>query len=85
MAGSSQEFDGWWNRSRFKVTVQIRSMRGVLLVPKKAVKEKNGCTYVKVKNQDGKAFYQSFIAGGSDLSNYWVVEGLSEGMEICLE
>ena len=84
MAGSSQEFDGWWNRSRFKVNVQIRSMRGVLLVPKKAVKEKNGCTYVKVKNQDGKAFYQSFIAGGSDLSNYWVVEGLSEGMEICL-
>ena len=65
--------------------MQIRAMQGVLLVPKKAVKEKNGCTYVKVKKENGEVYYQSFIAGGSDLSNYWVVEGLSEGMEICLE
>ena len=85
MAGSSEGNEGWWNRSRFKVTVQIRAMQGVLLVPKKAVKEKNGCTYVKVKKENGEVYYQSFIAGGSDLSNYWVVEGLSEGMEICLE
>lgn len=85
MAGSSEGNDGWWNRSRFKVAVRIRAMQGVLLVPKKAVKEKNGCTYVKVKKENGEVYYQSFIAGGSDLSNYWVVEGLSEGMEICLE
>ena len=85
MAGSSEGYDGWWNRSRFKVAVQIRAMQDVLLVPKKAVKEKNGCTYVKVKKENGEVYYQSFIAGGSDLSNYWVVEGLSEGMEICLD
>lgn len=85
MAGSSEGNDGWWNRSRFKVAVKIRAMQDVLLVPKKAVKEKNGCTYVKVKKENGEVYYQSFIAGGSDLSNYWVVEGLSEGMEICLE
>lgn len=85
MAGSSEGNEGWWNRSRFKVAVKIRTMQGVLLVPKKAVKEKNGCTYVKVKKENGEVYYQSFIAGGSDLSNYWVVEGLSEGMEICLE
>lgn len=85
MAGSSQGYEGWWNRSRFKISITIRSMQDVLLVPKKAVKEKNGCTYVKVKREDGGIVYQSFIAGGSDVSNYWVAEGLTEGMEICLD
>lgn len=85
MAGSSQGYEGWWNRSRFKLSITIRSMQDVLLVPKKAVKEKNGCTYVKVKDDNGGIVYRSFVAGGSDLSNYWVAEGLTEGMELCLD
>ena len=85
MAGSAQGYEGWWNRSRFQVKVNIRTMNHVLLVPKNAVLEENGYTYVKVKTEDGGVHYVNFIAGGSDSSNYWVVEGLTEGMEICLE
>jgi len=85
LAGSSQDEDGWWNRTWYDVSVDIRRMNNVLLVPKKAVIEKNGVTYVRVLQEGGEARLQSFIAGGSDSTNYWVVEGLTEGMEICLE
>lgn len=85
MAGSSQGREGWWSRSRFSISVQIRSMENVLLVPKKAVTEVAGSTYVKVKLEDGKIQYRSFVAGGADTVNYWVVDGLMEGMELCLE
>lgn len=85
MAGSAQGYEGWWNRSRFQIKVNIRTMNHVLLVPKSAVLEDGGYTYVKVKASDGGVHYVNFIAGGSDSANYWVVEGLTEGMEICLE
>lgn len=85
MAGSTRGDDGWWNRTSFKVEVPIRSMENVLVVPKKAVTMVAGRTYVRVKTQNGEIQYRSFIAGGSDNTNYWVVEGLTEGMELCLE
>ena len=67
------------------MTATIREMDNVLLVPKKAVTEKNGCTYVNVMDEQGNVTPRSFVAGGYDASNYWVIEGLSEGMIICLE
>lgn len=75
----------WWNRYRYTVTATIREMDNVLVVPKKAVTEKNGCTYVNVVDEQGNVTACSFVAGGYDASNYWVIEGLSEGMVICLE
>lgn len=84
MAGSNQT-DNWWSRASYNVTVTTRSMDNVLVVPKKAVKENNGATYVNVKLADGTVETRSFIAGGSNNSYYWIVEGLTEGMEICLE
>lgn len=76
---------GGWNRGYYKVEATLRSMDGVVLVPRKAVKDHSGVPYVMVKQPDGTVKYQSFLAGGSDNSNYWVVDGLTEGMELCIE
>lgn len=85
MAGSSMGYEGWWNRSRFSVTVETRKMGNVLLVPRTAVDESEGIYYVSVLNEDGSISTKTFIAGGFDTSNYWVVDGLTEGMVVCLE
>ena len=75
----------YYRNSQFEVRTEIRKMSNVLLIPKQAVKEKNGNTYVYIKNSDGTVTAQSFIAGGSNQTEYWVLEGLEEGMTICLE
>lgn len=77
-------FEGYWSRGYTRVTATIRNMDNVLLVPRSAVTESNGRTYVKVRLESGEIQYRSFIAGGYNASNYWVVEGLTEGMELCL-
>lgn len=77
--------NGGWNRNRFEVTVPIRGVENVVLIPKRAVTVYNQNTFVKMKQQDGSFTYVSFISGGADQENYWVVEGLDEGMEVCLE
>lgn len=84
MAVTNTTPGNWWNPLRYNVTAQIREMDNVLVVPKKAVTEKQGCTYVNVI-EDGKVVARSFVAGGYDSANYWVIEGLTEGMEVCLE
>ncbi len=85
MAVSNTNGNEWWNRYRYNVSAKIREMDNVLVVPRNAVWEVNGNTYVYVKDEQGNMKAQSFVAGGFDSSNYWVIEGLSEGMEICLE
>ncbi|MBR4731282.1 MAG: HlyD family efflux transporter periplasmic adaptor subunit [Lachnospiraceae bacterium] len=74
----------WWNRYRFTINAKLRNIDSVLLVPKQAVYEVGGKTYVCIKDKDGKFKEQSFVAGGSNDAYYWVVEGLTEGMEVCL-
>ena len=68
----------------FSVKANVREVKDVVLVPKRAVTTVDGITYVTVE-EDGKQVLKSFIAGGSDSTNYWVIEGLSEGTKICLE
>lgn len=85
MAGSSMGYEGWWNRSRFTVSLNLRTMDNVLLVPRSAVVDIDGYTYVTVKDENGNLKNVSFIAGGFDATYYWVVEGLSEGMVVCLD
>lgn len=85
LMGSVETEDGRWILNRYGVTVRYRGMKNVLLVPRQAVKVISGNTYVKVKLENGEIQYRGFVAGGSDNKNYWVVEGLTEGMEICLE
>lgn len=84
MAYNSMFAGGFWNRRTFEVAGQVRSMGNVVLVPKGAVTVSGGCTYVNVVQEDGSVVNQSFVAGGSDNSYYWVVDGLTEGMVLCL-
>ncbi len=83
--GSAVMGGGGWNRSRFEVKAPIRGVADVVLVPKRAVTIHNKNTFVKVKEQDGSIVYIPFVSGGASQDYYWVAEGLSEGMEICLE
>lgn len=84
MSGSGQMSGSGWYRNRFTVETDVRVMEDVILVPKTAVKQKDGSYYVRVKSEDGIS-YVSFVPGGSDLSNFWAAAGLKEGMEICLD
>lgn len=83
MAAATESVEGWWNRNRFEVSAQIREMEHVLVVPKKAVKEIDGNTYVCVENEDGSTYVTGFIAGGYDQQFYWVIDGLTERCKVC--
>lgn len=85
ISGSALSEEGKWERSTFKLTVTIRSMKNVVLVPKAAVTTESGISYVRVIKDDGSVEQVSFIPGGSDNNYYWVAEGLTEGMTICWE
>ena len=76
---------GYWNRYVYKVAGTVREIDNVVIVPKKAVTEIDGCTYVSVVQKSGEIVAQRFISGGYNADYYWVVDGLTEGMEICLE
>ncbi len=75
----------WRNPQPYTVKTDIREMNNVLVVPKSAVTEVNGHTYVKVMDDKGNVKVCSFVAGGYDGTNYWIIEGLSEGMVVCLK
>ena len=75
----------WWVAKRYTVDAQLRVMDDVLLVPKSAVFDIAGKTYVYVKDANGEVKAQGFISGGFNESYYFVVQGLSEGMEVCLK
>ncbi len=77
--------DEWWNRYRYTVKADIRQMENVIVVPKKAVTEINGRTYVNVVDKDGNVKSCCVVTGGYDSANYWIIEGLSEGMVVCLK
>ena len=85
ISGTNQDSSGWWNITWLEVEATLRSMDNVILIPKSAVYEVKGSTYVTVRDDNGALRMVSFIAGGSDLENYWVAEGLEEGMTICWE
>lgn len=84
-AVSSTNALGFLDRTTYKVTAETRRMGDVLVIPKAAVWSNNGNEYVFVRGSDGKVTARSFIAGGYNASQYWVLEGLEEGMELCLE
>lgn len=76
---------GFLMRATYKITAQTRRMDNVLIIPKSAVWTTEGNYYVYVREADGTVRPQSFIAGGYDLTSFWVLEGLEEGMNLCLE
>jgi len=80
--GSREGGRSAWSRSVFKIDGYVTKARDVLLVPKSAVSEVKGDYFVKVV-ENGEAEYVSVLIGGSDDKNYWIIDGLTEGMEIC--
>ncbi len=76
---------GIWDRAVFSIAANLRTMDDVLIVPRAAVTEYGGSTYVTVRQEDGTLKSVAFISGGSDTNGYWVAEGLTEGMTICWE
>lgn len=85
ISGTTLVDGGRWDRNTFKVTVQVRSEKNVLTVPKSAVTVKDNSAYVTVIKEDGSVENVSFIPGGSDTNQYWIADGLTEGMTICWE
>ncbi len=81
---SSNVFD-WNSWMQFKVEASVREMKDVVLVPKDAVWSWRGKTYVVVADENGQMRAQSFVSGGYDYTYYWVAEGLTEGMVLCLK
>ncbi|MBR3825890.1 MAG: hypothetical protein IKJ39_11920 [Lachnospiraceae bacterium] len=77
--------DNRYDPKPFTVVAKTREMDHVLVVPKSAVTEVDGKTYVNVKDEQGNVKMCSFVAGGYDDTNYWIIEGLSEGMVVCLK
>lgn len=76
---------GEWRRVDFRVNGTAREMDNVIVVPRAAVTDIDGNLYVNVLQEDGSIVTRSFIAGGSDMYNYWAITGLEEGMTICYE
>ena len=72
-----------------KVSYEVKSrdnvIENVVIVPLKAVTMTEDQTYVTVVNEDGTRTMRSFIAGGVSTAGYWVIEGLEEGMTVCLD
>lgn len=85
VAATQTGANNWWSRTRFGTSATVRVMENVVLVPKKAVWLVDGNTYVHVMNDNGEVVATSFVAGGFNDQYYWVIEGLTEGMNVCLE
>ncbi len=85
MALSNFNRENYWNRNRYQVTATVRRMDNILVVPRNAVRDIEGCTYVYVKDEQGNVKAISFVAAGYNASEYWVIEGLTEGMVLCLK
>ncbi len=75
----------YYEQHNYEVVGSPRTISNVILIPKRAVFVEEGQTYVHVLDENGNVTARSFIAGGYDVENYWVLEGLEEGMTICLE
>ena len=71
-------------REEVTVKVPIQPIDNVVLVPSSAVKVIAGQTYVFVVEENGDIVARSFISAGNGYGYYWVIDGLTEGMEICL-
>ncbi len=85
MALTNLSRENYWNQYRYQVTATVREMDNILVVPRKAVVEIEGRTYVYVKDEQGNVKAVGFVAAGYNSTEYWVIEGLTEGMVLCLK
>lgn len=60
----------------------VSTVENVILVPGAAVTVEEQNYYVTVLKEDGSLQKTQFLPGGNSEGTYWVLEGLSEGMQI---
>lgn len=60
----------------------LKTVENVIVIPKKAVEVEDDEYFVTVLKEDGTLLKTEFLPGGSDVDNYWVLDGLTEGMQI---
>lgn len=60
----------------------LKKVENVILVPCDAVTEEDGKYYVTVLLEDGTLLKTQFLPGGGNTEEYWVLDGLTEGMQI---
>ena len=75
--------NGSYNITSLHYVAEVQVMENVVLVPTGAVTVENSNYYVNVLMDDGTVARMSFLAGGKVNDNYWVVDGLTEGMKLC--
>jgi len=68
--------------TNMKLQGNLKTIENVIIIPKKAVTEQNKQYYVTVLKEDGSLLKTEFIPGGSNNNEYWVLDGLTEGMQI---
>lgn len=68
-----------------EVTFVTDETEEVLYIPKRAIAEENGISYVKVKREDGSIERKKVTVGISDGVNTEIKEGLSEGETVLYE
>lgn len=68
--------------TRIMLQGNTKTVENVITVPVKAVTVKDGEYFVTVMKEDGSLIKTEFVPGGSNKEVYWVLEGLSEGMQI---
>lgn len=68
-----------------EITADIREMKNVVVLPRTAVADINGTSYVHILNEDGTVTTQSILLGGYNNEYCWIAAGLTEGMEVCLK
>lgn len=60
----------------------LKTIENVIVIPKEAVTEQNEQYYVTILKEDGSLLKTEFIPGGSNGDEFWVLDGLTEGMQI---
>ena len=80
-----KQLNPYLSKVSYNVKGSDNVIEDVVIVPLKAVRVLEDRTYVTVVNEDGTRTMRSFIAGGFSTAGYWVVEGLEEGMTVCLD
>lgn len=70
------------NNRSYAMKGNIRTVNNVVLVPRQAVTAESDEYFVTVLKEDGSLLKTEFIPGGSNGDYYWVLDGLTEGMQI---
>lgn len=77
---AEEALNGSWNN--LALNTNVNEVRNVIQIPEKAVTREEESYYVTVLKEDGTLQKTKFLPGGKNNTDYWVLEGLEEGMQI---